>query len=782
MTEQQNEFINFRKKVIERDFSNLNDMQLLAVTTTNGPVLILAGAGSGKTTVLVNRISNLVKYGDAYSSDYIPQVDGDILAVAKDALAVGNSAMFSHNAVRPWQILAITFTNKAAGELKERIERMLGDDANDINAGTFHSICSKILRRHADLLGFDSHYTIYDTDDQRRVMKELCKNIGIDDKQLHPKTILNEISRAKDRLIDPAEFAENSNSDVRLKLIAKAYAKYQSVLHNSNAMDFDDLIFNTVKLFQQYPDVLEKYQNQYKHILVDEYQDTNHAQYVLVKMLAEKNKNICVVGDDDQSIYRFRGATIENILSFEKQYPDAKVIRLEQNYRSTQNILDAANAVISHNLGRTGKSLWTDNGGGEKISYTTYENESDEARYVADKILEHVRGGGNFSDCAVLYRMNAQSNAVENALARSGIPYKVVGGLRFYDRKEIKDIIAYFNVINNTTDNVRLRRIINEPKRGIGDTTVAHAMEIADGIGISLFDVFENADNYPTLSRAATKLKDFCATIRELQGDADVLPLHELLEATLQKTGYAMYLNTLPDDERDRAENIKELSTSLIQYAQENEDASLSGFLEEVSLISDIDSYEEGVDAAVLMTLHAAKGLEFNTVFLIGMEEGIFPGHQTIMEGPAEIEEERRIAYVGITRAKCKLHLTNTFRRMLYGQTSYNKPSRFSEEIPKHLCEIKSNVISASERFSFGTSSYSTSNYNRPKFQPKAQTATPKATSFNFAVDDLVSHGTFGEGRIAKVTPMGNDMLLEIVFESVGTKKLMATFARLKKL
>ncbi len=782
MTDIEKQFLEVRRKVIEREFSSLNEMQLLAVTTTSGPVLILAGAGSGKTTVLVNRISNLVKYGDAYSSDEIPNIQGDLLSATTNALDSGNyNGLFSINQVRPWQILAITFTNKAAGELKERIERILGGDAMDVNAGTFHSICSKILRRHADLLGYDSNYTIYDTDDQRRVMKEICKNIGIDDKQIHPKTILNEISRAKDRLVGPDEFSQDAASDVRLKLIAKAYLKYQETLHKANAMDFDDLIVNTVRLFQDNPEVLEKYQNQFKHILVDEYQDTNHAQYVLVKMLAEKYRNICVVGDDDQSIYRFRGATIENILSFEKQYPDAKVIRLEQNYRSTQNILDAANAVISHNFGRTGKSLWTDNGSGEKISYATSESESDEARYVADNILKHVSNGGKFCDCAVLYRMNAQSNAVENALARSGIPYKVVGGLRFYDRKEIKDVISYFNVINNTNDNVRLRRIINEPKRGIGDTTVLRAQEIADGLGISLFDVFENAENYPTLSRAAVKLKEFCAIIRDLQGDSEVLPLHELLDATLSKTGYGMYLNTLPEEESDRIENIKELSTSLIQYAEENEEASLSGFLEEVSLISDIDSYEEGTDAAVLMTLHAAKGLEFNTVFLIGMEEGIFPSNQTIMEGPDEIEEERRIAYVGITRAKQKLHLTNTFHRMLYGQTSYNKPSRFSEEIPKHLCDITSSVIPATERFSYGTTVYSKPSYtSRPSFTPKV---TPQKTNaFNFAVDDLVSHATFGDGRIAKVTPMGNDMLLEIVFDSVGTKKLMATFARLKKL
>lgn len=781
MTEQDNNFISIRKKIIERDFSNLNDMQLSAVTATNGPVLILAGAGSGKTTVLVNRISNLVKYGDAYTTDWLPNLSNDTLLEAENLLKNNgfSKSLFSHNAVKPWEILAITFTNKAAGELKERIEKMLGDEAGYVKAGTFHSICSKILRRHGELLGYDSHYTIYDTDDQRRVMKEICKNIGINDKQIHPKTILNEISRAKDKLIMPNQYEIEAGIDVRLKMIAKAYKEYQKVLLASNAMDFDDLIVNTVRLFQEHNDVLEVYQTKIKHILVDEYQDTNHAQYVLVKLLAEKHRNICVVGDDDQSIYRFRGATIENILSFEKQYPDAKVIRLEQNYRSTQNILDAANAVISNNLGRTGKSLWTSNGSGDKILYTTTESESDEARYVADKILDHVRGGGKFSDCAVLYRMNAQSNVVENALARSGIPYKVVGGLRFYDRKEIKDIIAYFNVINNTADNVRLRRIINEPKRGIGDTTVANAQQIADGLGLSLFEVFENSENYPILSRAVSRLKDFCASIRELQQDAEILPLHELLETTLNKSGYGMYLNTLPDEESDRKENVKELSTSLVQYSEENEQPTLSGFLEEVSLISDLDSYDEGADATILMTLHSAKGLEFDTVFLIGMEEGIFPGNQSILEGADEMEEERRIAYVGITRAKRKLHITNTFHRMLYGQTSYNKPSRFVEEIPRFLCEISSSVVPATERFTYSSNYYNKSKTSRPQF-----TAKPVAnkSTFNFSVGDSVNHSAFGDGKIVKATPMGNDVLLEIVFDSVGTKKLMATFARLKKI
>lgn len=779
MTELEKEFLDIRRNYIKNDFKKMNDMQFSAVTATKGPVLILAGAGSGKTTVLVNRILNLVKYGDAFSSSDVFGVTADSLASLKERIA-GNEeclGLLELEPVRPWEILAITFTNKAAGELKDRIENVLGETAQYLKAGTFHSICSKILRRYGDLLGYDSHYTIYDTDDQKRVMKDVYKNIGIDEKQLNIKTSLNAISRAKDRLVSPTRYAsEMVSTDPAQKIISKAYFEYQKMLKDANAMDFDDLISNTVKLFSKHPDVLEYYQDRIKYIMVDEYQDTNHAQYMFVKLLAQKNRNICVVGDDDQSIYRFRGATIENILNFENEYPDATVIRLEQNYRSTQNILDAANAVIANNFGRTGKNMWTSNGGGDKISYTTAESEVDEAQYVSECILNHIRLGGKFSDCAVLYRMNAQSSNIERAFVRTGIPYKIIGGLRFYDRKEIKDILAYLQVINNTSDNVRLRRIINEPKRGIGATTLNNASEIAGNIGISLFEVFENSEDYPILSRAAQKLKSFCSTIRELQDSAENLQLHELLLDTVEKTGYGSYLKTLPKEESERAENVKELVTTVMQYEEENEEPTLSGFLEEVSLISDIDSYEENSDCVVMMTLHSAKGLEFDTVFLIGLEEGIFPGNQAIYDGPEEIEEERRIAYVGITRAKRKLYVTNAFRRMIYGQTSYNKPSRFVEEIPNDLCEITSRAVSGIDAFSRQTPAYS----RRPNFNTKGSKST--SIPINYGVGDRVAHSAFGDGTVVKMTPMGNDFLTEINFDSVGIKKLMSNFAKLTKL
>ncbi len=782
-------YLDIRRKIIERDFSRMNDMQLSAVTTTLGPILILAGAGSGKTTVLVNRISNLVKYGDAYLSEDVDDIDLRELELAEKALQDESidTSFLAYKPAKPWQILAITFTNKAANELKERIGKILGEEANQVKAGTFHSICSKILRRDGDRLGYSNHYTIYDTDDQKKTMKDVFSKLDISDKQIHPKTVINEISHAKDSLISPTQYMQDAGNDARAKLIARIYEKYQAELKASDAMDFDDLIYNTVRLFEENPDILASYQARLRYIMVDEYQDTNHAQYMLVKLLSEKTRNICVVGDDDQSIYRFRGATIENILNFEIHYPEAKVIRLEQNYRSTQNILDAANAVIANNIGRKGKNLWTSNGAGEKIEVVSSDDESGEARFLAEKVLDHIKSGGKFSDCAVLYRMNAQSNAVENVFVRSGIPYKVVGGLRFYDRMEIKDVVAYLNVINNPKDNIRLKRIINVPKRGIGETTVNNASDIADALGLSLFEVFENAENYPTISRAAAKLKEFCAMIRALEGFSDELPLYDLFDKMLQMSGYETYLEMLPTDEKERRENVLELSTSIKQYEEENPNPSLSGFLEEVSLISDIDSYSEESDSVVLMTLHSAKGLEFDTVFIIGMEEGIFPGTQTIYGGPEEMEEERRLAYVGITRAKRRLYITSAFRRMIYGQTSYNAMSRFLEEIPKFLCEqvnrrqnVGFNSVSSYKGYSDGR--FSSSSFDRsgikvpPKTQPK-----PRQT-LNFSVGDTVRHTAFGEGIIIKATPMGNDVLLEINFATVGEKKVMAAFAKLEKI
>ena len=608
------EFLELRRRIIAKDFERMNDRQQEAIYAVNGPLLLLAGAGSGKTTVLVNRIANLIKYGNAYNSDYseFEPSENDI-AVMKHYLDDPTTDLFevydllTVNAPAPWEILAITFTNKAASELKGRLAAKLGDAANDIWASTFHSCCARILRRYGDLIGYTNRFTIYDTDDSKRVMKEAQRLLDINDKMLPHKTILKEISRAKDQLITPDEYIARAGGDVRLKAIGEAYKCYQKLLKNADAMDFDDMIFRTVELLQKNEEVRNYYQNKFKYILVDEYQDTNHAQYVLTSLLAEKYRNICVVGDDDQSIYKFRGATIQNILSFEERYPDAKTIRLEQNYRSTQTILDAANAVIANNSQRKGKNLWTANGKGNKINVNTSYDEREEARFVADTIMKDVAAGKKMSDHAVLYRMNAQSSTIENAFVRAGIPYRIIGGLRFYERKEIKDALAYLTLINNTADNVRLRRIINEPKRGIGDTTLNNASEIAAGLGVSMFEVISNADSYPSLSRAASKLLQFSAMIKELIEAAQELKPHELLEKTLSMTGYYQFLDLDKDTSQDRKENLNELKANLMRYEEESDEPTLNGFLEEIALMTDIDNYNADSDTVVMMTLHSAK-------------------------------------------------------------------------------------------------------------------------------------------------------------------------------
>ena len=630
-------------------------MQFEAVTSVTGPLLVLAGAGSGKTTVLVNRIANMIKYGDAYQkSDRLQLSDADrSMAEAFLRTEAGELPVLPSirvDAPAPWQILAITFTNKAAGELKERLVRMLGRDGNEIWAGTFHSTCARILRRHGDRLGYSSHFTIYDTDDMKRVIKECQKQLHIDDKMLPHRSILNEISRAKDALVDEQEYMASAGSDYRKRQIAGVYASYQQMLRANDAMDFDDLIANTVRLFQEHADVLEYYQEKFRYIMVDEYQDTNHAQYVFVKLLAQKYRNICVVGDDDQSIYSFRGATIENILSFEQEYKNAKVIRLEQNYRSTSNILNAANGVIANNTGRKGKTLWTANDGGSKVRVHTAPNEHEEARFIADIVLEHVRAGGRFSDHAVLYRMNAQSNIIENTFLRLGIPYKIIGGFRFYERKEIKDVMAYLSFINNPADDLRLKRIINEPKRGIGAATINAASDAAATLGVSLFEVISHADEYAGLSRTATKLQMFAKKMQELIDRASELSVHALLELVLDQSGYMTALRAEGAEAEDRINNVNELMSSILSYEAETDEPSLSGFLEQIALITDIDSYDAEDDRVVMMTLHAAKGLEFDNVFLAGMEDGIFPGSQSIFAGQQELEEERRVGYVGRSR------------------------------------------------------------------------------------------------------------------------------------
>ena len=773
-----------RRQVMEKEFSRMNPMQREAVFTTEGPLLILAGAGSGKTTVLVNRIANIVKYGCAYGarefSVSLTEEEIRMLEEYRDGTQEYTDEIADLLAVRPakpWQILAITFTNKAAGELKERLEAMLGPDGQDIWASTFHSTCARILRRDGESIGYTSHFTIYDTDDSKRVMKECQRLLNIDDKMLSHKTLLHEISHAKDSLISPEDYLNDAGDDVRLRKIGEAYRLYEKLLRDADAMDFDDMIVNTVKLLEENEEVRTRYQNRFRYVMVDEYQDTNHAQYRLTSLLAGGSGNLCVVGDDDQSIYRFRGATIENILSFEEQYHKAKVIRLEQNYRSTQNILDAANAVISHNTERKGKNLWTANGPGEKIVVDNAFDEQEESTFIADTIMDSVKGGRKWSDHAVLYRMNAQSNAIERTFVRMGVPYRVIGGHRFYERKEIRDALAYLSVISNPADNIRLRRIINEPKRGIGATTINHAAQIAAGLGLSLYEVISHADEYEQLVRAAPRLRAFTQIIDGLAEAAEELPLNELFEKAMRDTGYLDSLALDRETYQDRLENIQELSSNLLRYSEDNEEGDLNGFLEEVALMTDIDNYNEEADTVVLMTLHSAKGLEFPVVFIPGMERGIFPGIQSLYSA-SEMEEERRLAYVGITRAKERLYLTHARTRMLYGSTSHNAPSPFLEEIPEGLVEEKRKVTLSQQKPSVQRATKPKKTFDH-SFGPAAP--KPSAPAGSYRVGVTVGHKLFGTGVVLSAQPMGNDTLLEIAFEKAGTKKLMANFARLTK-
>ncbi len=739
---------------LKKQFSHMNNMQQQAVFCTEGPLLILAGAGSGKTTVLVNRIA------------YILQSE----------------------LCKPWQILAITFTNKAAGELKERICNAVPEGGSDIWAATFHSTCARILRRYGDRICFTSHFTVYGTDDQKKLVKDILKQLNYDEKMLPVKRVLNEISKAKDEMLTPQEMLKRAGYDNLKQSVAKVYEIYQSRLKTADAMDFDDMLCKTVELFQNCPDILEFYQNQFKYIMVDEYQDTNKVQYKFVSMLAAKYGNICVVGDDDQSIYKFRGATIENILSFENTFKGAKMIRLEQNYRSTQNILNAANGVISNNTMRKGKTLWTENAVGDKIEVHTSDSERDEAQFIAKTILDGVADGRKFSDFAILYRMNAQSNSIEQALSRSGIPHRVIGGRRFYDREEIRDMVAYLQVINNPHDDVRLGRIINVPKRGIGATTLEKASEIAAGLGESIYSVIKDADVYPQLSRAATKLKSFVALIdglieAEQSGDYSLAELYNLI---LEHTDYEKYLKTEKDNPDVRIENIEELSSNIIKFEEDYaEEASLSNFLEEISLQTDIDNYDAEADSSVMMTLHSAKGLEFPVVFIAGLEEGVFPSIATMMN-PDELNEERRLAYVGITRAKEKLYITKAKSRMLMGHTSYNKVSRFVNEIPPELLNYTGEKKTFASTNGFSASSSHISIGAGSKFTPNKSfnTFTKPAVKSGtvYKKGDCVFHKVFGKGMIMKTEKMGNDTMLEVAFDKAGTKTLMANFSKMEKI
>ena len=791
------EILALRRAVLEKDFARMNDRQKQAVFTVNGPLLILAGAGSGKTTVLINRIANILRYGDAYNSTYLrDDLDENDIAACKAYIENGmpltteTQEHLSVSACAPWRIMAITFTNKAAGELKDRLCAMLGETANDIWASTFHSTCARILRRDGERIGYSSHFTVYDTDDQRRLMKSILKELDISEKSITPKSILNEISRAKDSLISPAEYALTVGDDFRLKIISRAYTTYQKRLEDADAMDFDDLINKVVELFKKCPDVLEYYQNRFRYLMVDEYQDTNHAQYTFVRMLAEKSGNLCVVGDDDQSIYKFRGATIENILSFENTFQNATVIRLEQNYRSTQNILDAANAVIEHNTERKGKTLWTQNGTGAMIHLHTAENETDEAERITKIILDGVAAGRKFSDYAVLYRMNSQSLTFERNFAKSGVPHRIIGGTRFYERREIREMIAYLSVINNPSDEMRLRRIINTPKRSIGDRSVEVAAQIGQQTGETLFEVVSHAKDYPALSRAANKMTLFAAQIQgliELNNDEKVT-LGELYDELVERIDYLNFLKTDdPESAEDRAANVQELASNLRRFEEENPEGTLSDFLEEVSLITDIDNYDNNADSVVLMTVHSAKGLEFPVVFLPGMEENIFPGMASVYV-PSEVEEERRLAYVAITRAKEELYIFHAESRMIFGMTNRNRVSRFVEEIPETLVEHTRSRDYSARPVSMPSFGGAKPFGEAPKTKSVAEAGgfTPKprvkpAPAGTYRVGDTVLHKAFGTGLIVSATPMANDTLLEVAFDKVGTKKLFANFARLTK-
>lgn len=797
----------------------MNEKQREAVFQTEGPVLILAGAGSGKTTVVVNRIANMVEFGNAYNSEYVPSwVGEDELAFLQDYLdgKLDNGditqerlrRIVADRPVKPWNILAITFTNKAAGELKERLEAMLGEQALDIQASTFHSACMRILRREIHNLGYDRSFTVYDTDDSVRIIKEALKELNVQEKSMAPKGILASISSAKDQMLTAQDVLRNAGGDYREEIVAKVYDYYQKRLKAANALDFDDIIILTVKIFQQYPDILEKYRNRFRYIMVDEYQDTNNSQFLLVSLLSAGHNNICVVGDDDQSIYKFRGATIENILNFENQYRNTKVIRLEQNYRCTQTILDAANAVIENNTQRKGKTLWTQNPKGTQVKVYRAQSEQDEAKFIADTILENVAKGQRFSDHAILYRMNAQSNTVENALIRSGIAYKMLGGQRFYDRKEIKDIIAYMSVINNHADAIRLKRIINEPKRGIGEATLDKAQEIADMLNLPLFEVLSHADEYQPLAKKCKPLMEFAQMIERLGETAENSSLEELFDQLLEETGYMIYLQAQGEEGITRIENVNELKTNIIQYVQENEKLpqlsvdpenpdergeivlpTLAGFLEEVTLYTDLDNYDADADRVVMMTMHSAKGLEFENVFFCGAEEGIFPGMQAIYN-PEQIEEERRLAYVCITRAKKQLYITNAAQRMIFGQTVRNRVSRFVTEIPAVCCDVEDKTIRKVDPAQLkkapvkktravndigvgGLSSKKTTAYSSD---------APAGAACTLKAGDRVSHKTFGEGTIVKMTPMGGDCLIEVLFDKIGTKKIMYKFAHLTKI
>ncbi len=787
MNELEQRYLHAKRKAFALQYDRLNDKQKEVVFHTQGPLLVLAGAGSGKTTVLVQRIAFLLQYGNAYESDEIPfdlsEAVVKRLEQANELTKEERAELLESCAVlpcNPWQVLSITFTNKAANEMKERLALTVGDSANEIWAGTFHSICVRILRRFGEHLGYRPGFTIYDTDDVKKQINACLKELNIDDKMVPIKTAMNTISRAKDMLLTPAMFAKEAQSDFVAQKIAQIYEVYQNHLKQANAMDFDDLIFQTVTLLSQNDEVREFYQNRFRYVCVDEYQDTNCAQSRLIYLLSGKYRNLMVVGDDDQSIYKFRGATIENILQFDSIFPDARVIKLEQNYRSTQIILNAANALIDNNRTRKGKALWTSHEGGEKIVVRRLMTQNEEARFISARILNDVSAKKHtYSDYAVLYRTNAQSNALEQVFSKSGVPYRMMGGTRFYERKEIKDILAYLCVIENPADDLRLKRIINEPKRKIGDTTIRALETLARSENTSMLQIIHRATEFSALSRVAPTLQTFSDLILDLQAQKDTLPLPQFISTVFEKSGYQAMLEAQGILEIDRIQNIKELISNAVLYDSDHENATLSGFLEEIALISDIDNYDQNANAVVMMTIHSAKGLEFPIVFLPGMEEGLFPSRQSELN-EADLEEERRLAYVAITRAKEKLYCLHTKERLLYGQTQYNPPSRFLKELPENCLDAES-PDQKREYVPQNRQKLSQAFTNKPfACAPQSVKKTPSPRE-QFQIGEAVIHPNFGRGMILSKRPMGTDCLYEIAFDTVGTKKLMGNYAKLEK-
>lgn len=810
-TQLKTRYIAAKRALFDKVYGDLNDKQREAVFTTDGPVLVLAGAGSGKTTVLVRRIAYIIRYGRAYRSERVPaNLTEERVAALEGAVSLSPAEIeegilpeFIEDPCPPYRMLAITFTNKAANEIKSRLSAQLKDEtlANDVWSGTFHSVCMRMLRRDCTRIGYQPQFTIYDTDDQKKALSAVIKRMNIDDKQFPVKSVLNAISREKDKLHTPDDTEELAGSDYRALKIAAIYREYAAEMLRSNAMDFDDIIMQAVRLLRECPDLRDYYQRKFRYVCIDEYQDTNVAQFELAALLSDGSGNLMVVGDDDQSIYKFRGATIENILGFDRRYKDAAVIKLEQNYRSTATILEAANKVIAHNEGRHAKTLWTAGDKGENILLCKVEDQVSESRSIVETINRVMSEGTDpnktekrctYHDFAVLYRTNAQSRSVEEAFKRSAIPYRVVGGTRFYDRKEIRDAVAYLQLINNHSDRERLLRVINEPRRGIGDKTLEAVFAISAEQDIPIYDVMDHAEQYGALARSVPKLKGFTALIRELTELAAHSSMAEIFDAVMSKTGYMRMLLESPVSEQERIENLNELKSHMMEYEMLNEDATLTGFLEDIALVADVDKYDDKADAVVLMTIHSAKGLEFPVVFLPGMEDGIFPSMQTVMEGPEQLEEERRLAYVALTRAKKQVIILHAKTRLLYSQTVYNPVSRFVEEIPTELVTEQDL-----------TGENAPVQPMRPKITPAERTrrqiaehtdvitvgrtapaeiSAARSAAKSLKPGDRVSHITFGEGVILSAKPMGSDVLFEVMFDSVGTKKLMGTYAKLKKL